>query len=56
MNDLEDMLSYLRDADAAAAAAIRTEPKREKAISHLRQQLAELVEAVEALEAATSTH
>lgn len=52
MNDLKTMLSCLHDADAAAVAAVRTEPKLSKVIGTLRQQLAELVEAVEALEAA----
>lgn len=55
MNDLETMLSYLRDADAAAVAAARTNPKLSKAVGMLRLQLAELIEAVEALEAVTST-
>ena len=52
MNDLEDMLSHLRDADAAAVAAARTEPKLAKAVGLLRQQLAEVIESAEALEAA----
>lgn len=56
MNELETMLSYLRDADAAAVAAARTEPKLSKAVGVLRQQLAEVIEATEALELATSTH
>ena len=49
MDELEIMLSHLRDADASAEAAAISRPERSKAVEGVRQQLADLLEAVEAL-------
>ncbi len=51
MNETQELLTRLQDADATAEALEISRPELAKVVSPIRLQLAEAIEALEALEA-----